>query len=54
MRKKVDEADIEALRTVGPTDRAVSDAIQVIGTFTTSPRVADGVGIESEPEWPSA
>ena len=33
------------------TDVDVSDAIQVISYFNYITRVADGVGIEDEPEW---
>ena len=51
---EVDEADIEALRAQGLSDVDVSDAIQVIGYFNYVTRVADGVGIEDEPEWSSA
>lgn len=50
---EVEEADIDALRAVGLSDRDVSDAIQVIGYFNYVTRVADGVGIEDEPEWGS-
>ena len=48
---EVDERDIEALRAEGLDDDAISDAIQVIGYFNYVTRVADGVGIEDEPEW---
>jgi uncharacterized peroxidase-related enzyme len=48
---EVDEADIDALRAEGLTDADVSDAIQVIAYFNYVTRVADGVGIEDEPEW---
>ena len=48
----VDERDIDALRTQGLDDTAISDAIQVIGYFNYVTRVADAVGIEDEPEWP--
>jgi uncharacterized peroxidase-related enzyme len=48
---EVDESDIDALRAVGLSDRDVSDAIQVIGYFNYVTRVADGVGIDDEPEW---
>lgn len=51
---EVDEADVDRLRAVGLGDRDVSDAIQVIGYFNYVTRVADGVGIEDEPEWTSA
>jgi uncharacterized peroxidase-related enzyme len=48
---EVDEADVDALRAEGLTDTDVSDAIQVIAYFNYVTRVADGVGIEDEPEW---
>jgi alkylhydroperoxidase family enzyme len=48
---EVGEADIEALRPHGLDDAAVSDAIQVVSYFNYATRVADGVGIEDEPEW---
>jgi alkylhydroperoxidase family enzyme len=50
----VDEQDIDMLRTQGLDDTAISDAIQVIGYFNYVTRVADGVGIEDEPEWSRA
>ena len=51
---EVDQADIDALRAEGLDDAAVSDAIQVISYFNYVTRVADGVGIDDEPEWASA
>ena len=48
---EIDERDIEALRAEGLDDAAISDAIQVIGYFNYVTRVADGIGIEDEPEW---
>jgi alkylhydroperoxidase family enzyme len=48
---EVGENDVSALRAVGLTDAEISDAIQVIGYFNYVTRVADGVGIEDEPEW---
>jgi len=47
----IGEADIDTLRTQGLTDTDVSDAIQVIGYFNYVTRIADGVGIDAEPEW---
>lgn len=47
----MDTADIDALRAQGLDDTAISDAIQVVGYFNYVTRVADGVGIEDEPEW---
>lgn len=35
-------------------DTEISDAIQVVGYFNYVTRVADGVGIDDEPEWTSA
>jgi alkylhydroperoxidase family enzyme len=47
----VSAADLEALRQHGLDDAAIHDAIQVIAYFNYINRVADGVGIEDEPEW---
>lgn len=51
---EVDEDDIAALHAQGLSDGDISDAIQVVGYFNYVTRVADGVGIEDEPEWSSA
>jgi uncharacterized peroxidase-related enzyme len=48
---EVGEDDVAALRAAELTDAEISDAIQVIGYFNYVTRVADGVGIEDEPEW---
>ena len=48
---EVDQADIDELRAHGLSDTDISDAIQVIGYFNYVTRVADGVGIDDEPEW---
>jgi alkylhydroperoxidase family enzyme len=48
---EVDQADIDRLRAEGLDDAAISDAIQVVGYFNYVTRVADGVGIENEPDW---
>lgn len=42
---------MDALREHGLGDAGVSDAIQVVAYFNYVTRVADGVGIEDEPEW---
>ena len=47
----VARGDIDALRVHGVDDAAVHDAIQVIAYFNYINRVADGVGVEPEPEW---
>jgi uncharacterized peroxidase-related enzyme len=51
---EVDQSDIDALRARGLDDTEISDAIQVVGYFNYVTRVADGVGIEDEPEWTSS
>ena len=43
--------DVEALRTLGWSDPAIHDAIQVVSYFNYINRVADAIGIEDEPEW---
>jgi alkylhydroperoxidase family enzyme len=50
---EVDGYDIDTLRAEGLDDATISDAIQVVGYFNYVTRVADGVGIEDEPDWSS-
>jgi alkylhydroperoxidase family enzyme len=50
---EIDERDIDVLRAEGLDDATISDAIQVVGYFNYVTRVADGVGIDNEPEWSS-
>jgi uncharacterized peroxidase-related enzyme len=40
--------DLEALRALGLDDRAIHDAVQVIGYFNYITRVADALGVEPE------
>ncbi len=40
--------DLDVLRALVLSDRAISDAVQVIGYFNYINRVADGLGIEPE------
>ena len=47
----VSREDVDALREHGLDDAAVHDAIQVIAYFNYINRVAEGVGVEPEPEW---
>ena len=48
---EIQQADVDALREHGLDDAAISDTIQVVAYFNYVTRVADGVGIEDEPEW---
>jgi alkylhydroperoxidase family enzyme len=50
----VEAGDIDELRAQGLDDATISDAIQVVGYFNYATRVADGVGIDDEPEWGSS
>lgn len=46
------DADVEALRSVGLSDRAIHDAVQVIGYFNYINRVADALGVDLDPGMP--
>ncbi len=47
-------ADVDALRDAGLSDRDVVDANQVVAYFNYVNRVADGLGVQLEEEWPDA
>jgi alkylhydroperoxidase family enzyme len=47
----VSREHVDALRSLGWSDAAIHDAIQVISYFNYVNRIADAVGIEDEPEW---
>jgi alkylhydroperoxidase family enzyme len=44
--------DVDALRAAGLSDRDIVDANQVTAYFNYVNRVADGLGVELEDEWP--
>lgn len=46
-------ADIAGLRSGGLTDEQIVDAVQVIGFFNWINRLADGLGVDPEPDWPA-
>ncbi len=50
---EVVEADIEALRGLGFDDATIHDIVQVAALFNYYDRLADGMGIDPEPEWDS-
>ena len=45
-------ADVEALRAAGLSDRDIVDANQVVAYFNYVNRVADGLGVALEEDWP--
>ena len=42
---------VEALRGSGFSDTAIHDIVQVTALFNYYNRIADGLGIDDEPEW---
>jgi uncharacterized peroxidase-related enzyme len=48
---EVGREDADVLRSHGWNDAAIHDAIQVVSYFNYINRIAEGVGIEDEPEW---
>ena len=50
--RSMSEADIEGLRRAGFSDTAIHDIAQVTALFNYYNRIADGLGIDPEPEWP--
>lgn len=49
--KAMERGDVERLRENGFDDRAIYDIVQIAALFAYYNRVADGLGIDSEPEW---
>lgn len=47
----VGSADIDALRRVGFEDAAILDICQVVSYYNYVNRLADGLGVEIEPDW---
>lgn len=47
-QQRMSPEDLDALRACGFDDRAIHDAVQVIGCFNYLTRVADALGVEPE------
>jgi len=47
----MEEADVDALRGAGWSDEEIHDACQVVAYFNFINRIADGLGVDPEPEW---
>lgn len=48
---EVSREDVEALKRQGFDDHAIHDIVQVTALFNYYNRLADGLGIDPEPEW---
>ena len=46
----VSQGDVDHLRSVGLDDRAITDVCQVISYFNYINRIAEGLGVDLEPE----
>ena len=46
----MDDADVDALRHAGFSDRDILDITEVVGYYAYANRIADGLGIETE-DW---
>lgn len=44
----VNDADVEALRSAGFSDRDILDITEVVGYYAYANRIADGLGIQTE------
>lgn len=51
---RMNDADVEGLRAQGFTDQAIHDATQVIAYFNYINRIAEGLGVDLEPEMKSS
>ncbi len=51
--ERMTAADVEGLRAAGFDDAAIHDVVQVTALFNYYDRLADGLGIDPEPEWPA-
>ncbi len=49
--QRMEEADVESLRSHGFDDLAIHDIVVVASYYAFVNRVADGLGVELEPTW---
>jgi len=49
--QEMTEGDVDGLRRHGFDDLAVNDIVQVTAMFNYYNRIADGLGIDDEPDW---
>lgn len=49
---EMEEEDVRALRSAGFDDRAIHDAAQVASYFSYINRIAEGLGVDLEPDMP--
>ena len=47
---RITRDDLDALREAGWSDEAIHDAAQIIGYFNYINRIANGLGVDPEPE----
>jgi uncharacterized peroxidase-related enzyme len=47
----IERAELDALRGHGFDDAAIHDIVQVTALFNYFNRLADGLGIDPEPDW---
>lgn len=45
----MNDADVDALRSAGFSDRDILDIVEVVGYYAYANRIADGLGIDTEP-----
>ena len=48
----MNDADVDVLRSAGFSDRDILDIVEVVGYYAYANRIADGLGIETEPWTP--
>lgn len=49
--ERMEQADVAVLRAHGFDDEAILEVVQVTALFNYYNRLADGLGIDPEPEW---